>query len=169
MSAKFNSNGYLDAGIHTLANDELEGHFVASFPHSTTRKPIFAGYNQHAQEITDLVGGCEQLLDGSFVTSKNDPGDVDLVMLIDATIIDALPDAKKAALKALVSGPTTKAKYLCDAYFCPVYPPGHPMSDAARAQRKYWIGEFGYDRNDIPKGIVHVKLTRPSPPSNAAP
>jgi hypothetical protein len=117
-----------------------------------------AGYKQHSIEIVGIVGNCEQYLDGSFVSNKNDPGDVDLVMLVDATVVDALPNDQKLKLKELVSGPATKAKYMCDAYFCPVYPAGHPMSEASRAQRKYWLGEFGYDRNDIPKGIVHVKL-----------
>ena len=124
---------------------------------------IISGYKKHSDDIVNLVGNCSQLLDGSFVTSKNDPGDIDLLMLLDATVVDALPDTKKLELKALVSGPVTKASYMCDAYFCPVYPAGHPLSETSRAQRKYWLGEFGYDRNDIPKGIVQVNLTRTTP------
>ncbi len=162
LSTKFNGHGYLDAGLHVFDGAELEAQFVTSFPHSSTRQQILTGYKQHSIEIASIVGRCEQFLDGSFVTNKNDPGDVDLVMLVDATVVDALPDAQKVKLKELVSGPTTKTKYMCDAYFCPVYPAGHAMSDASRAQRKYWLGEFGYDRNDIPKGIVHVVL-EPSP------
>jgi hypothetical protein len=163
LSSKFNGHGYLEAGLHTFDDTEFEAQFVTSFPHSSTRQQILTGYKQHSIEIATIVGDCEQFLDGSFVTNKNDPGDVDLVMLVDATVVDALPNDKKLKLKELVSGPVTKAKYMCDAYFCPVYPVGHPLSDASRAQRKYWLGEFGYDRNDIPKGIVHVKLAQLPP------
>lgn len=162
MTSKFNTHGYLNAGLHQFSDSEFEAHFVTSFPHSATRKAILEGYKQHAKEITGLVGACEQFLDGSFVTSKNDPGDIDMVMLIDASVVDALPKEKQQALLQLVSGPDTKTKYHCDAYFCPVYPEGHPMSLAARAKRKYWMGEFGYDRNDVPKGIVLIKLDAPN-------
>jgi hypothetical protein len=166
LTAKFNLHGYLEPGIHQLTKDDIESHFVTSFPHSSTRQTILAGYKQYCDDIVEIAGNCAQLIDGSFVSSKNDPGDVDLVMLMDATAVDSLPDAKKSALKALVSGPVTKTTYMCDAYFCPIYPAGHPLSDAARTQRKYWLGEFGYDRSDVPKGIVHVTLTRPEPPSS---
>jgi hypothetical protein len=170
LSVKFNGHGYLEPGVHGLDPTEIEAQFVTSFPHSTTRKNILVGYKQYSHDIASLVGNCEQYLDGSFVTNKNDPGDIDLVMLLDATVVDALPNDEKLRLKELVAGPTTKAKYMCDAYFCPVYPAGHPMADASRAQRKYWLGEFGYDRNDIPKGIVHVKLAKPpSVASNVTP
>ena len=168
MSSKFNSHGYLDAGLHVFASDEFESHFVTSFPHSKTRTTILDGYTRHCREIVGLVGACEQFLDGSFVTSKNDPGDIDLVMFIDATVVDALPHDKQQALMELVAGPNTRANYHCDAYFCPIYPAGHPMSDAARQKRKYWMGEFGYDRSDVPKGIVHVTFAAP-PPAPAAP
>lgn len=168
VSSKFNGHGYLEAGVHPFDTIELEAHFVTSFPHSSTRSQILTGYRQHSLEIAAIVGSCDQYIDGSFVTNKNDPGDVDLVVLVDATVVDALPDDQKLKLKELVSGPATKAKYLCDAYFCPIYPTGHPLSDHSRQQRKYWLGEFGYDRNDVPKGIVHIKVA-PAPPPAPAP
>ncbi|XAT75185.1 hypothetical protein LRC39_09550 [Rhodopseudomonas sp. P1] len=138
---------------------EIDGHFVASFPHSTTRKTILDGYQNHSKDLLAVLGECEEYLDGSFVTSKNDPGDIDFVVLADPDKIDALAPDKKLKLKALVSGPLTKTAYSCDAYFCPVYPVGHALHDMARQQRKYWLGEFGYDRLDVPKGIVHVTLS----------
>jgi hypothetical protein len=166
LSSKFNGHGYLEAGLHPFDTVELEAHFVTGFPHSSTRARILSGYKQYSVDIAGIVGPCDQYIDGSFVTSKNDPGDVDLVILVDAAVVDALPHDQKLKLKALVSGPATKAKYMCDAYFCPVYPDGHPLSSHSRQQRKYWLGEFGYDRNDVPKGIVHIKVF---PPTLAAP
>ena len=141
---------------------------MTSFPHSTTRTSILDGYKRHWKEIIGIVGPCEQFLDGSFVSNKNDPSDIDLVMFIDALVVDALPPDKQQQLSILLSGPVTKATYLCDAYFCLVYPADHPMSEPARAKRKYWMGEFGYDRHDVPKGIVHVTFPAPVPASAPA-
>ena len=159
LTIKFNGHGYLEAGLHEFGELDFEAFFVTSFPHSSTRKQILEGYRKHLAEILSLVGTCEQYLDGSYVTNKNDPSDLDLVVLLDATVVDSLPPAKQLQLQSLLAGPVTKAQYMCDAYFCPVYPEGHPMHSASRQQRKYWLGEFGYDRNDLPKGIVHVKLS----------
>ncbi|MBR1249197.1 hypothetical protein JQ609_19995 [Bradyrhizobium sp. AUGA SZCCT0169] len=169
MSSKFNGHGYLDAGLHVFESGEFEAQFVTSFPHSPTRQSILNGYIQHSKDLVGLVGACEQFLDGSFVTSKNDPGDIDFVIFIDATVVDALPHDKQQELMDLVAGPSTKTKYLCDAYFCPIYPAGHPMNEPARAKRKYWMGEFGYDRSDVPKGIVHMKYAAPAPANTSAP
>ena len=163
MSTKFNGHGYLEPGIHTMAKSDIETSFVISFPHSTTRQKILQGYEKHSQEVVSLVGSCEQYLDGSFVTTKNDPGDIDMVIIMDATVVDALPLPEQLKLRELVAGPSTKSKYMCDAYYCPRYPAGHAMADAARQQHKYWLGEFGFDRNDIPKGIVCVVLAAASP------
>ncbi len=70
---------------------------------------------------------------------------------------------KQEKLKELLSGPSAKAKYMCDAYFCLSFPESHPHFQHARAKRKYWMGEFGYDRQDVPKGIVLIEQkTEPS-------
>jgi hypothetical protein len=153
---KFNAAGYLDAGLHPMGSVDIEKAFVASFPHSSTRKKIFAGYCHHYSELAAIISHFEQYLDGSFISNKNDPGDIDLVVLIDATVVDALTPAQQAKLRELLNSAVARPKFGCDTYFCPVYPKGHPHENEARAQRKYWLGEFGYDRIDVPKGIVHV-------------
>lgn len=109
-------------------------------------------------ELTSLISSFEQFLNGSFASNKNDPNDIDMVVFADAAVVDALPAADKARLKLLFS-PTSKASHLCDAYFCPTVPSGHPMFNHCRSQRKYWMGEFGFDRHDVPKGIAVVKHT----------
>lgn len=152
----FNANGYLDPGLHRMTLPDVELNFVAAFPHSTTRPTILLGYKAHLSELQSLVPGFEQLIDGSFTSNKADPGDIDLVVFVDGDQIDRLSSDQQAKFLDLVSNKLTKSRYLCDAYFCPTYPATHPKFDASRLQRKYWIGEFGYDRSDIPKGIVHI-------------
>lgn len=153
----FNANGYLEPGLHRMTIEEFEAAFVTAFPHSTTRANILVGYVTHRGELASILDSFEQLIDGSFTTNKNDPKDVDLLVLADGDLVDGLPDDQKARLNDLVSGKATQGKYMCDAYFCPTYPEAHPLHQHSRTQRKYWMGEFGYDRCDVAKGLVHIR------------
>jgi hypothetical protein len=169
VSWSFNGHGYIEPGLHPMAQSDLEATFVTAFPYSSTRGDIMKGYKKHSQEVLTLVGPCEQLLDGSFVTNKNDPGDVDMVLFVDATVIDNLNPAQRAELFALAAGPRTKATHMCDAYFCLTFPETHPQFAQFRQMRKYWMGEFGFDRSEVPKGIVQIQLTSASPSRVPAP
>jgi hypothetical protein len=157
----FNGNGYLDPGLHPMRIDEVEATFVSGFPHSSTRPAIMGGYFRHYEQLKALVGSFEQLVDGSFVSNKNDPGDIDLVCFVDAEKLDSLRPEEQLKFKELVSGKETRAKYHCDAYLALTFPPEHPNFSEARTLRKYWMGEFGYDRTDIPKGIVFIEERAP--------
>ncbi|MGF6427328.1 DUF6932 family protein [Bradyrhizobium elkanii] len=158
MSQSFNGHGYLPPGLHKMTLSDIEATLVVAFPHSTTRPEIIKGYKKHAQELVQIVSPCEQLIDGSFASNKNDPGDIDMVVFIDADVVDSLSPNQQADLRALLAGPQTKTSHMCDAYFCPMYSPTHAQHAQARQMRKYWLGEFGYDRNEIAKGIIQVDL-----------
>jgi len=141
-----------------MSLDEIEIDFVDSFPSSNTRPKIMEGYKRHRAEISALCAFYEQFINGSFVSTKNDPGDIDLVSFADAQEIDNLSDEQKRQFRALFSGPDTKDTHLCDSYFVPTFPENHPYFDECRSLRKYWMGEFGYDRLDRPKGIVKTEV-----------
>lgn len=153
-----NSDGYLPAGIHDMSLEEVQSAFVDEFSSSTSRPKIMAAHNRHRAELQSLQVCIEQLIDGSFTSSKVNPGDIDLVCFASMEAIDSLPQEKKDLLNRLVSGQETRSAYLCDAYFCPTLPETHPQYNNYRAQRKYWIGEFGYDREEKPKGIVRLQI-----------
>ncbi len=155
----FDANGYLAGGIHDYDEGQFESDFVTAFPSSVTRKNIFAGYMRHASDLLQIVDRCEQLIDGSFVTNKNDPGDVDLVCFVDKDELDNLSLVDQAKFTALVSGKSTKSTHFCDSYFVPTVPIGHPLFEEIRKLRKYWLGEFSFDRTENPKGIVRRILT----------
>lgn len=153
----FNATGYLDAGLHEMTIDDFETAFVTPFPYSTTRSNILVGFVKHHNELSALLSSFEQFVDGSFTTNKNDPNDVDLLVMADGDLIDSLSEDDKNRFAALVNGKETQKTHLCDAYFLPVYPDSHPQHQNGRAMRKYWMGEFGFDRSDVPKGIVQLK------------
>jgi hypothetical protein len=165
----FNSKGYLDPGLYPMSLDEIEKTFVTPFPHSSTRQIVMNGFRQHTADLIAIIKEYMQFIDGSFVSNKNDPGDIDLVCFIDGDVIDNLSPSDKVKIRSLFLGPLTKASHNCDAYFCPCYPETHKNYQHYRAQRKYWMGEFGYDRVDVPKGIVVVIAKSPPSPAPLTP
>jgi hypothetical protein len=162
----FESDGNLKAGLHEWTFEEIKDRLVDKFPTSTTRPPIMAGYEQLRSEMTVLKLEVEQWLDGSYVTSKEDPSDLDLLNFIEEDVVNTLALHQQHDLYKLVNGKATQATYRCDSYYVFTVPDGHPNSEFCRQQRKYWMGEFGYDRKDRPKGIIKTYLKNTPPPAD---
>lgn len=161
---QFNADGYLPAGLHKTDLSEMKVHLVDGFPHSIRRPVVFDGYNRHTIDLQKINVLISQFVGGSFVSAKDDPSDVDLLGMADQAAIDALASADRSLLNQLFQGPGSKAAYECDAYFLASFPDTDPAYPHFRAQRKYWMGEFGFDRIDKPKGILTIEVM-PNPPA----
>jgi hypothetical protein len=155
---QFNGHGYLDPGIHPATESDIEAHLVDAFPSSTSRTVVFAGYTRHAAELRQSTVAFEQFLDGSFVSSKLDPGDIDMLCMADAAALDALPQHEQMRLRNLFLGRGTKATHQCDSYFLARVPETDPRHQEFWNVRKYWMGVFGFDRADKPKGFLKVEV-----------
>lgn len=155
----FNSDGYLPAGLHQSDLSEMKVHLVDGFPHSIRRPVVFDGYRRHTADLQTIDVSISQFVGGSFVSAKDDPSDVDLLGMGDQAAVDALAPADRSRLFQLFQGPGSKATHECDAYFLASFPDTDPAFPHFRTQRKYWMGEFGFDRLDKPKGILKVEVT----------
>jgi hypothetical protein len=72
MIPPFQSNGHLPDGIHIATWTQLLEHFGWN----QRRQTLLAGLEQAMNDLRDA--GCKQVyLNGSFVTSKDEPGDFD--------------------------------------------------------------------------------------------
>lgn len=148
---------YLAPGLHPATVDEVEATLVNGFPGSSTRRDIFDGWRGLRTTMSSVVSLREQWLNGSYVTTKEDPGDADLVVHLDGDEIEALDPIGEATLKGLVAGPGSKAAWRCDSYPLVEYPVGHPMRALYESTRGHWETFFGHDRSGVPKGIVEVE------------
>lgn len=76
-----NDDGLLPAGIHDCTLDELKAGF-GSFQGNDQRPRLFARFERFLAEVR--VAGLVRsiLVDGSFVTSKPDPNDIDLILTV---------------------------------------------------------------------------------------
>jgi hypothetical protein len=81
------------------------------------------------------------VVDGSFVTHKTDPKDLDVVAFVNYQSFqrDKLLFYDTDALK--------RNRQL-DVYFVAVYPPGHANHYLTQFSEMKWLDVFGYDRPD---------------------
>lgn len=50
----FNSDGYLDAGLHAITLPEIKTHFVDKFPSTSTRHKVYNGYVRHTNDLQKI-------------------------------------------------------------------------------------------------------------------
>ena len=79
----FNSAGNLREGIHDWSLAEFDRLLVIGFANSITRPRIASGYSELVAVVANHGLTVEQWLDGSFCTAKVDPGDLDMVTIVD--------------------------------------------------------------------------------------
>ncbi len=133
MIPPFNDDGYLPPGIHPATLEEIAARFGAE---SEVRQVQM----QSLRWLVDLArrAGAERLVvNGSFVTDKLEPNDVDCVLLIgEGFPADAAAEAELLAGLPFVTLELVRAK------------PFQQLTERT----------FATDRNLIPKGMVEVYL-----------
>jgi hypothetical protein len=136
-----NALGELPPGIHTATLAEVETVFATT----PRRRRLFEGLRRAVQNL-QAAGVCRVFIDGSFVTTKADPNDVDgcwegddvNVDLLDPVFLD-FSQARRAM----------KAKYGVDFFLATWQEAGSGLTFLAFFQR---------NRADDPKGIVQLEL-----------
>lgn len=159
MLPPFNEHGVLPPGRYPVTVADVEQRFVQTFPTSLTRSNLFDGWRRRRQELYDLVEVEAEWLDGSFVTAKRDAGDVDVVTLVDADKVDALPVADRQRLFEIGSGARPLIEFGCHSFLLPTYPDGHPLHGRYLHMRGYWDRWWSRDRHAPEKGYLDVRGT----------
>ena len=150
----FGTNGMLPAGFHDCTADEFITTFVDGFPTSQRRSLIVDALWNFAAEVLTVGIPYEFWVDGSFVTTKVNPNDADLVLFLQIPHMNIL-GPRVTAFRQKYAG-------LLDIYFAYAASPDngkqtnpHDYSKIVN-DRNYWRGQFGFDRTDTPKGIVRI-------------
>jgi hypothetical protein len=76
-----NPDGLLPVGIQDCTLDELKTGF-GSFQGNDQRQLLFARLEGFLAEVRAAILVRSILVDGSFVTSKPDPNDIDLILIV---------------------------------------------------------------------------------------
>ena len=129
----FDQSGNLPRGIHRASIEEI----VDRFGHGSPEREV------EIRELVDFIAWAKRngfwrlILNGSFVTEKRDPNDVDVVLL--------LPQDERLQEK-MFEGELT-------------WPFLQILVAADEADLERWAADdFGTDRNGCPKGVVEVIL-----------
>ncbi|MBI5917655.1 MAG: hypothetical protein HY842_19975 [Bacteroidetes bacterium] len=126
---------------------------------SEHRQAIFQNYLRFLDDLFDtLKGDFYQLLDGSFVTTKAKPGDIDLVTFLDLKLF------RKNQRQVIWFLENSRQFHGLDVFFVPICRPIDPIYDKYLDALAYWTNLFGHTREDEtgvrhPKGIIKINFS----------
>ncbi|RMZ58447.1 hypothetical protein D1632_12565 [Chryseobacterium nematophagum] len=143
MSLKFQSNGNLEVGIHSLSWID----FTSNFGFNEHRKKLIRGLALAIEHLKAC--GCQILyIDGSFVTQKTNPSDFDACW--DRTGINLI--TMRTLYPTLVDF-RNERKNQKDLYMGEIFPM-HVVAD----EYNTFIDFFQLDKDGTSKGIVKLTL-----------
>ena len=152
----FNEYGYLPYGMYNLTINEIEKIFSRNS--SKRRKEIMEIYKIHLNEIQNTGYYLDHWIGGSFITTKENPNDIDTLTEFDGEKVDENDDKK--LIDDLINNSKEKTDKLCHSLRLYKYPP-QQKEDFERyinQKRRILINLYGQDRKNIKKGIVHLIL-----------
>jgi len=146
--------------LHDATLAECEQAFVLNIPQSRRRPVLFGAYRAHRETWCSVAwqSPVEEWLDGSFVTSKLEPQDLDVVVWLPVAELEALPEHEQARLLASANTPRGAEVH---AFFGPTFPPGHPHAGVGEALRRYWLNALSLGDGGR-KGVVRIWTHRSS-------
>jgi len=110
--------------------------------------------------VTHLEGAGvigEVWIDGSLLTQKIDPKDVDILLYVQADFYNRASPEQRAAMDWITSDlqPTHKV----DSYLELHHDRTDPKYWESEWWRAYWLRQFGFSRETDPKGIALLTLS----------
>jgi hypothetical protein len=156
---QFNEIGFLPFGDPiTLSIGEFREIFVDNFPNSVTRKRLFDNWMDYIFDFQhEVFPFFEQWIDGSFISEKLNPVDLDFVTLFDGRVFELRDNSK--TLENFWSFSLQKEGL--DAYLCPIYEENHPNNRQTlifleRFRNLYSNSKPNYFEQTYQKGFVQI-------------
>jgi hypothetical protein len=137
MIPQFRVNGYLPPGIHKATLREFEKRFCEQ---TAERRELFVKFGnllslleKHKNMILHII------IDGSFVTLKPNPGDMDIILILAKDFDFESPEALRLQ----------RAKAVFNIHLV-------PLLEEMQSEIRSWTDFFGHDRERRPRGLVEV-------------
>lgn len=136
-------------GIHNITLSDMPEIFVTPFKDPSRRAHLLRRFESFLEKLKEIPVEMEIWIDGSFSTHKENPGDIDLVVVIDAGAVNQLTIEQQLLLKQIGEDhKTVRHQYECDAFIV--------LNQAD--DFIYWEDFFSRDRNNTLKGIPKIKI-----------
>lgn len=148
----------LKPGRHVLSLNELRSLCVASkkFGLSITRKRLQQNLEVVIEKLSAATIIGEVWIDGSYLTEKIDPDDVDVVLRVASDIYDT--DAEKRAVVDWASSPELRDTHSCHSLKWIEYSQDHPLFTISESDRIYFNRLFTKSIRNVRKGVVIIPL-----------
>ena len=146
---------------HQVTLEELREYFVERFPGSQTRGQLYDNFVHYLRLLAVFVELRGVIVNGSFVTSKLEPRDIDISPVIDGTAFDGLPKEQQDTVLFLADHNTRFAQLLrCHpCYTTYLYPEGHPRRAKNDSAFMKAVNFFARARGGYQKGFLYLRLT----------
>ncbi len=155
---QFDKKGHLEPyTITEITLAEFESFFVEGLEDRKHRRRLFSDYLYYLEALKVVIKQpFEQWVNGSFLTKKQKPGDIDLVNFIDYQVVEQ----KEHILRQLSRTPAFEI-FQVDANIVKVYPEGHPKAVFTKSDQLYWEHQFGYTAKNrsnkrFQKGFIKI-------------
>jgi len=163
MKAEFDLRGNLKPyRIIPISYENFQEVFVASFDGSSSRHGIFKNYENYLQELQEILNhDFYQWINGSFVSNKGYPRDIDLVTIIDYRDYEN----QKENIERKFASRKARDIFKVDAYIVSQYPKKHPKYAFYQSDLAYWRNLFGKTRvnrakKQFEKGFVQINFNK---------
>ncbi len=115
---------------------------------------MFENYLRYLEAIKDTIpNNFYQWIDGSFVTQKQNPNDIDIVTFINYQDFERNIKAFDVLRKWRFD-----SKKGIDGYFVPIFPESHRKNTIFKMEQKEWEFQFSRDRDGNNKGIIQINF-----------
>lgn len=161
MDLNFDIRGYLKPYERTsIQLEDLKSVFVDPFEEPSIRSELYQSYERYTKDFSkEITPNFRQWINGSFVTNKRSPKDIDLVNLIDYHVAEE----KEKMIREKFIRDSTNKNYGIDAYLVILYPENHKLYNWTRSDLVYWHDWFTKSKMDRrkkrhPKGYVEINF-----------
>jgi hypothetical protein len=157
MNLQFDSRGNLKQQSPIQIEIEV---FEEEFVFNEERKLLFDNYVKYNNYLKEILGKVDfyQWIDGSYVTKKTIPKDIDIVNFVDFEVYENIVSKHKKLEKGFI-----KDKFNLDTYFVAIYPQNHKKYFYFQSDSAYWNDWFSktnpkHDsrRKKYPKSFIQI-------------
>lgn len=163
MEINFDIYGHLKPyNLIEMEWQDFETIFVHSFEENSLRNQLFQIFQKYVNDLIQVIGKSFHVwVDGSFISTKELPKDIDIVTFIPSELFyqfenELIPFSKYGIERIYGKG--------LDGYLVVVYPKDHPKYFVTECDEKEWFYLFSQSRTNrkgkkLPKGFIKLSLT----------
>jgi hypothetical protein len=154
--SKYDHPPLLAPGRHPLSVAEIERLCVFPFSTSKSRQKLFYAFEEMVQQFLRERMCCDFLINGSFLTQKIDPSDVDIAVRVDVDFHDSMTASQHVLVDA-----ANNEGYISgiDSYVYVSYPRDHVLYDTNANERETWAEQWGLEHSEQwLKGMAVLRL-----------